>query len=134
MSRLTKKIDGVYYILPEPNFFPYEKNFVGIQKLGKIEDLQEQLGCPLKVVFRALEEGIMFKVKITSSSTEDNFKTEIIEEKQYESIGKISLGYANNKYLFIVPYDKGRYEDKTMIIKLSDYQKTWWLKGEKNNE
>lgn len=129
MNRLTKKFNSEYYYKNATTIM-----FNSIQKLGKLEDLEEQLGCPLKVVFRALEEGIMFKVKITSSSTEDNFKTEVTEERQYENIGKISLGYANNKYLFIVPYDIGRYENKTMAIKLSDYQKTWWLKGEKLNE
>ncbi len=136
MTRLTKKTNIKNHL---SNEYYYENinNSTTVDvynKLGKLEDREEQLGCPLEVMFKALEEGIVFKVKVTSSSTKDNFKTEITEERQYESIGKISLGYANNKYLFVVPYDKGRYEDKTMIISLSNYQKTWWLKGEKTNE
>lgn len=104
MNRLTKKIDGVYYILPNTNS-PYEKIFDGIQKLGKLEDLEEQLGCPLKVVFKALEEGII----------------------DYE--GKKHIVVYTGKHLVVVEHDKLQHGFHT-----KNYKKTWWLKGEKPNE
>lgn len=77
-----------------------------INKLGKLEDLEEQLGCPLEVVFKALEEGIIINNTLEKSP----------------SLLKLN---SINKWCF---------EMRAEIYFLSDYQKTWWLKGEKTNE
>lgn len=59
MSRLTKKmikknVDG--YVLNHRENFT-ENTYEVIQKLGKLEDLEEQLGCPLETVIEHLNES-----------------------------------------------------------------------------
>lgn len=77
-----------------------------IEKLGKLEDLEEQLGCPLEVMFKALEEGIIINNTL----------------EKLPSLLKLN---SINKWCF---------EMRAEIYFLSDYQKTWWLKGEKPND
>lgn len=61
MSRLTKKANH-YCDTDIDNEYKFADEDVSIgtivDKLGKLEDLEEELGCPLEVVFRALKEGI----------------------------------------------------------------------------
>ena len=60
MSRLTNKWKNYY----TPKLEAFDKNqdiTPLLDKLGKLEDLEEQLGCPLEVVFKALEYGIYAK-------------------------------------------------------------------------
>lgn len=79
--------------------------------------LSEELGCPLEVVFKMLENGITFEhegVNLRSDS--------------------IHLFYFNHKwnmraYAFIQGYGSNAYD-----FELKNYGKTWWLKGEKENE
>ena len=54
MSRLTVKI-GEYYCSPdnETSLKPL------YDKLGQLENLEDELGCPLDVVFKAIEDGIV---------------------------------------------------------------------------
>ena len=96
---------------------------LSMQKYLLYEKLSEQLGCPLEVVFKALEENISFQRK------------DIITNDIY-----ILEGFDS----YIV-YNKGRkiYELHTTFkaernnwlanLDLKDYQKTWWLKGEKDD-
>lgn len=90
-----------------------------INKLGKLEDIEEELGCPLVVVFKALKEGIVYE-----------------KENKYVLIPNLIFAQLLNEdvddYHFI-NYDLPNLENN-LIVKLSDYQKTWWLKGEKENE
>ncbi len=80
-------------------------------KLGKLEDLEEQLGCPLEVVFKALTERIVFKHRITQ---------QILLGRKPE------LVFRDNEYRFYIGYHTFGQE-----VKLSDYQKTWWLPKDK---
>ena len=135
MNRLTKKFNGEYYRKDADTImFNSETDYNAIQKLGKLEDIEEELGCPLGVVFKALKDGIKYEVKITSVSTKDNFKTKDIRIEQRESIKVIKLindVFRGNQFVLIVPYDTSRYGCKEDVVYLKDYQKTWWLKGEK---
>lgn len=81
-----------------------------INKLGRLEDIEEELGCPLEVVFKALKDGI--------------------------------IDFENNEHRYIHLRNNGKYVlpsncwifhtfHFSYVFKLSDYQKTWWLKGEK---
>lgn len=56
MERLTEKINdyGCYAIFNVND---------AIRKLGKLEDLEEELGIPLEVLFKALKEGFYYKSK-----------------------------------------------------------------------
>lgn len=67
--------------------------------------ISEQLGCPLEVIFKATENGII----------------------DYE--GKEHIVVYAEKYLFVVEDDKLQH-----AFHIRNYQKTWWLKGEKTNE
>ena len=71
---------------------------------------EEELGCPLEVVFRAFNEGVYIEV--------EHLPDVIERPRLYYSVDF-------KCYCFELLY--GEY-----VIKLSDYQKTWWLKGEKN--
>lgn len=51
MERLTKKSENKYWL----NWSYDEQD--AIQQLGKLEDLQDELGIPLEVLFKALKEG-----------------------------------------------------------------------------
>jgi len=99
MSRLTKKV-GDNYCSQNGDFYDL------YNKLGKLEDLEEQIGCPLEILFRALIEGIYHNEKFEHPLLvldEDNFKE-------------------NNFHLVVVG----------TIVYLEDYKKTWWLKKDKS--
>lgn len=56
MSRLTKKYrdDSGYKIIGDDRLDYYD----AIDKLGTLEDLEDELGCSILDVFKALKEGI----------------------------------------------------------------------------
>lgn len=104
MNRLTRKHrHNSYTICTEIRNADLNK---AIEKLGQLEDLQEELGCPLEVVFKALEEGICVKHNTLANSC---------------YLIKLTKGFAFT-YWSSFGVDN---------IYLKDYQKTWWLKGEK---
>lgn len=67
MSRLTRLENGIY----NPN---KELLFISevMTKLGKLEDLEDELGCSILDVFKALKEGIKI-----------NFEGQLIPPKLY---------------------------------------------------
>lgn len=79
-------------------------------KLNELKDIKEQLGCPLEVVFKALNEGVSIKVE---------HLPDVIERPR--------LYYSDDFKCYCLELLFGEY-----VIKLSDYQKTWWLKEEKS--
>lgn len=122
MNRLTKKNDKKYFkeniACSEYNDYeqfikdrPYRIDYLNSEvetKLGKLEDLEEQLGCPLEV--------------LTTNKTAMVIKDEQVYEANIYYInfngGKIAFG------------STWSFTER----KIKDYQKTWWLKGEKPNE
>lgn len=56
MARLTEDLNG-YYGKAEQYIDCDDRAWVGavIEKLGRLEDIEEELGCPLEVVFRAFK-------------------------------------------------------------------------------
>lgn len=79
-----------------------------INKLGKLEDLEEKLGCPLEVVFKALNEGIY------------------IATEKIDFFLRPRLYFSDDYKNWCFEFAFGGY-----VVHLKDYQKTWWLKGEK---
>jgi len=103
MSRLTKKIDEGFYVSNAPCTDDLK------YKLGKLEDLEDELGCPLDVVFKALKNGI------------------------YEEFGDLLYDGENLKLHHIKKQGWGLYPiicdyDEAEAFFLKDYKKTWWLK------
>lgn len=114
MNRLTKKFNGEYYRKDVNTIiFNSETDYNAIQKLGKLEDIEDELGCPLDVVFRAIKCGIEFEHKITNQKLISKY---------------IRIFYSQNEWKIRAYIEKyTNYFDRD----LKDYQKTWWVKGEK---
>ena len=108
MERLTIKTENGYKI----NLDKVEdKNILDCRtKLGKLEDLEEELGCPLEVLFKALGNNV------------------------YDETGK--AWYIEHYYQEFRRYEihSVRYYGKLcdMKFKTKDYKKTWWLKADKS--
>ena len=119
MSRLTK------YEPREYSMFPYQlkddelsTKLDSIHKLGKLEDLEDELGCPLEVVVKALNG---FYTEFGYISNEDDF---IYLRKDSEGwYLKVVIHPSKPK-----PKNFAWFE----MRRLKDYQKTWWLKGDKS--
>jgi hypothetical protein len=108
MSRLTKKFNGEYYHKEAKTImFNNEIDYNTIQKLGKLEDIEEELGCPLEVVFKVL----LKKEGIRTIKNNIYYVYKIVRM----SNGHLAFELELAQYFF-----------------LKDYQKTWCLKGEKN--
>ena len=112
MSRLTgRPIENKNYKVKKSKEDDW-KNAIqnSINKLGKLEDIEDELGCPLDVVFRALTDGF-------EDETRTIYRTDLIKDSK--GVYSFSLRDGLNTIY------KSYY--------LKDYQKTWWLKGEKEN-
>ena len=102
-----------------------------MNRLGEIEDLEEELGCPFEVVFKAMTMGIIVKnhedlIEIGYSDRKDKyvyFSTEEIYFKNWQT-----HGIEKTTNCFQITYG----DDGEWCVYLKDYQKNWWLKGEKN--
>lgn len=112
MSRLTKKHRFIELYISKENV----PQHIAFDKLGKLEDIEDELGCPLDVVFRAIDEGVCASVQILDLETTD-------------TIERPRLYYSDDFkcYCFELLFGEG-------VVKLKDYKKTWWLKGERENE
>ena len=72
-------------------------------KLYALENIEEELGCPLEVVFKALKEGIY---------TEKIDNTLLISKD-------VSLKHNGNQFVFILEH--------CYCVVIKNYKKTWWL-------
>lgn len=82
-----------------------------INKLGKLEDLEEELGCPLEVVFKALKEGI--------------YCVDYDNQEIRKFITPLCLNTTSKQLYW--------YGNNIGFPDLKDYKKTWWLKGERDD-
>lgn len=85
-----------------------------MQKGLLYEKLSEELGCPLEVVFKALEEGIHIQAEFLN-----------LPIKDFIEIPHLFFSDNFKRYYLITRYGSHM---------LQDYQKTWWLKGENNEK
>lgn len=79
----------------------------------KCHNLEEQLGCPLEVVFKALKYGIIIK---------DMFDIGI-GNKFYG----VRLDTQNYDCEYVLRTYKG-----TISVEVKNYKKTWWLKEDRS--
>lgn len=128
-NRLTKKD----YIKWEYKTGYYRKEYVKrlnekTLKLGRLEDIEEELGCPLEVLIRGF---------INSNKLNDDldYKQKIMV---YNCDGKLIEGFemelSGGEYIDIAvdgEDNNNDYDIETITVKIKDYGKTWWLKGEK---
>ena len=104
MERLTEKVNGEYI----HKVHKYTINDCW-NKLGKLEDIEQELGITLEVLFKALKDGIWLKNGFVNAKY-------ITFYFKYKSL-EIYLDY------------KGIPAYTTIYSK--DYGKTWWLEKPK---
>ncbi|MBR6515873.1 MAG: hypothetical protein IKT40_03340 [Bacilli bacterium] len=135
MSRLTKKIEDLEKKNQELciDLGAYQNENENLVKdIEKYWKLEEELGCPLEVVFKALEEGIVINEKGYVNSAYDNKEFNAEKDSHYNCLTLSKVG--NNYYFEDIkhPYGDPECGDIGCCVRLSKYQKNWWLKGEKN--
>ena len=114
MSRLTEKVNyGSSWVedgIETDNYIPKSQfdSTTGkcIDKLGKLEDLEEQLGCPLEVYVTATRSGIYYSI----AGVMKHCYVDVIDA---------------NKIIFAM---KGT----NIWFELKNYKKTWWLKKDRS--
>lgn len=77
-----------------------------INKLGKLEDLEEELGCPLEVMVKAIKNGIYYDDKF-------EYPVFILDKDNFKD---------KNYHLLVVG----------TIVYLKEYKETFWLKEDKS--
>lgn len=100
MSRFTK------YDEKKKQYIRLASRLAVDNKLGKLEDLEEQIGCPLEVVVKALKIGIYTNLK--------NWNRE-----------DLTKYFCLNLYNIETEWFLG---NPIILVNLKDYKKTWWLK------
>ena len=78
---------------------------------AKYKQLEEQIGCPLEVVFKAINYGIAYELK-----------NGLIESEPHIELTECGYGYilcSGSSERKII--ENGEFQTK-------DYKKTWWLK------
>lgn len=101
-----------------------------VQKGMLYNILSEELGCPLPLIFDAIKKGIVVKpyedeygdITLWNSRNETELDT-TVSKLEFE---EPELLFFDN---WVFSCSSGCYRG---CVKLKDYQKTWWLKGEKN--
>ena len=112
MERLTKEtLKDIYVLNPQPNIPNVIVEGRIYDKLGRLEDIEEKLGCPLEIIFDALYRGIV-------CTPHPYYTHEIIYPKKEYPVVQLFQFY----YLKV--------EDGVVDIK--DYGKTWWLKEDRS--
>ena len=118
LDRYVRKDDNDLFI-DKNTFKPLEDE---LEYADKCHNLEEQLGCPLEVVFKALDKGFYIDTK------------KVEKEPSWENPKRISLVgcpkyFRLNLWYKTIEVDRfGNY----LEIWLKDYKKTWWLKEDKS--
>lgn len=105
MKRLTDNNCGEYWL-------GSRNEGKAINKLGKLEDIEQELGIPLEVLFKALKEGVWMKSL--------NYKDKTISYHK-----QCVLNHQFKEWILWI----GEYEN-TFMRELKDYGKTWALNSE----
>ena len=121
MNRLTRKIKGYYSVdlrtcLPM-EYEQIENSNACVDKLGKLEDIEEELGIGLITLFKALKKGVYVKF-----------------DSYFGNIGELDIKIVKDNATGICYRNKKWYlqEEETLV---KDYGKTWALtKEELENE
>ena len=93
-----------------------DNEFRILRKLSKLEDIEDELGCPLDVVFKALKDKeIIFKHIVGLENPKITLETPKV----------VGLGFSG-KYFDLWLCDSP-YGDE-FCVNTNDYKKTWWLK------
>ena len=110
MSRLTEKrmLNNLRKMREKNPDYICSNEELMYDKLGRLEDLEDELGCPLEVLSEISKNGF------------------------YEHYGYIPPYHISRIDIFkreIMYYDE---ETNYFTVKLKDYKKTWWLKEDRS--
>ena len=118
MNRLTYKVNGHYY------FDNLDDLIDASNKLGQLEDIEEELGIDLILLFKALKDGLFYK--LDSEKYIYRWNVGIIPE------ARIIVDYKNKHLMLISEPTIYSGDDWSLreYLYFSDYGKTWALKKE----
>ena len=114
MSRLTEKkfLDNFKAIKNiNPNYVASKEELM-YEKLGKLEDLEEEIGCPLEVLLKLVDQNELYY--------------QFFDELQHWTSIKVDL---RKKVVWYCKQVGGHY---ACSQPLSNYGKTFWLKEDKS--
>ena len=129
MNRLTRKIKGYYSVdlrtcLPM-EYEQIENSNACVDKLGKLEDIEEELGIDLITLLRALKDGInVYYEDIGRYKFRNNLRLEYHKTLGW---GLVYIYGCSCRDDMPMKLDKEFYE-------LKGYQKTWFLKEDSCGE
>ena len=105
-----------------------------LSELKRLKDLEKELGCPLEVVFKAIYKGIKTKKHYEICSGQE-FEKYIKVAEPHLTFTSVELDWLDENKYFQDYANQWcfHFDGWERLVKLSDYQKTWWLKGEKEN-
>jgi hypothetical protein len=121
MNRLTeyrKDLKRYEYKRDEKGYCFIQEGQI-VNKLGQLEDLEEELGCPLEVVFKLAKQGRFYYE----------------QDKELHLIVVFDIELRNNTIYFNeqwLDYDIELGDFGTIELPLSQYGKTFWLKKDKS--
>lgn len=110
MDRITKKV-GENYCSQNGDFYDL------YNKLGQLEDLQEEIGCPLKVRCEVVPNSYIYTFG-TSMETLD-----VITRRKVITISKEGI---------YISYATASGKERDMTLPWKAYKKTWWLKADRS--
>jgi hypothetical protein len=122
MERLTQFNQDYYEIKDDKGNLiapKYSKLDQVITKLGKLENIEEELNLPLDFIFRALKNGIWTYEYWDCEKPENKDKLKLIHPSLY-------FESSLNQFVFDCG-DNGYYS-----VSLKDYKKSWWLKEDRS--
>ena len=130
MKRLTKKI-GDNYCSQNGDFYDL------YNKLGKLEDLEEELGCPLDVLVKMWKNHKYYALKPRGRTRVRQMDFPVISYILKGNKGNKSPYKSNSFILGGTCYDYDCFDEKTREfdgwdVNLADYKKTWWLREDKS--
>ena len=149
MERFTRKYDKpipfdenctMYYVVSK-NRTEAHVSINIVNKLGRLEDIEEELGCPLDVLFKALKQNKIYIEKYYCCGSGEEYQTKLFAHEMRLIFSEISeeelknydyfKNYAN-KWQFNFSYYNDDEEEEDCLINLCDYKKTWWIKEDKS--
>ena len=127
MNRLTRYHHNGLLVENGGYYEPDNSNYLDItDKLGKLEDIEDEIGCPLDVVFKALLNGIYCKHEVGERNYWSG--TELHISGNHEAL----VVYENNVY-WVTKNGERIKQERTVYkrFEFKDYKKTWWLSSDK---
>ena len=136
MSRLTeKKFLANFKAIKNinPNYVASKEELM-YEKLGKLEDLEEELGnnhsginiyCSLKILFEATKYGFWYKIKYL------NKYIHLVPDENHTIVYSWNDGYPILQYMEITK-DICFTLQCVYDVFITDYRKTFWLKEDKS--